>query len=421
MDSMANPNDARLEMPRPRSRSRALDSLSIHSYLPLAAFYFFFNNAGLPYGLFYTTLFSPFLFLWLYLKGRRWLTTKFLLVLSPFILAHIVLGIESPPQYLRTLLHWWTVYVAVYAICLALTKCRSVDRLFEQLILLNFCAMILALACFRTPLRPFFWLDDSGSLVSGSIAVRLQLLSTEPSAYAELMLPLLVFAVLRLLRDSKRRNAVYLMMIVLPFLLCQSFGGISIGLAGIGVSLMTGYRQLLRRQRSRILFLCLAIATGTLLLTPNPISERVWQVVSGGDSSSNVRTVYSFTAAYSAAASKSLWWGVGLGQVKYSDFSDLHLGGMINGLIPNAMAGTFAEFGFIGILVVLAVEFYLFFKTTVYRNSFRLAMFVVASINQFTGSYGSDVQQYLIWFLAFYSFFPKFNLRSDLSSKVSHP
>jgi len=35
------------------------------------------------------------LFLWLYFQGRRWLTTKFLLLLSPFILAHMVDGVTS--------------------------------------------------------------------------------------------------------------------------------------------------------------------------------------------------------------------------------------------------------------------------------------------------------------------------------------
>ena len=189
-------------------------------------------------------------------------------------------------------------------------------------------------------------------------------------------------------------------------------------LAGIGVSLMTSYRKFLKRPVAIITMLCFAILVIAILATPNTLAARVWQVVSGGDSSSNVRTTFAYTAAFSAASSKSLWWGVGLGQLRYSDFTDLLLPGMLNGVIPNVMAGTFAEFGFIGILVVLAVEFYLFFKTAVYRNSFRLAMFVVASINQFTGSYGSDVQQYLMWFLAFYPFFPEFNRRDDCKPEV---
>src|SRR3569833_3108364 len=86
-------------------------NFSVHRYLPLAALYFFFNHAGLPNGLFLTTIFSPVLFLWLYLNGRHWLTTKFLLYLSPFILVQALMGISSPLFFLRSTLLLWTAYI----------------------------------------------------------------------------------------------------------------------------------------------------------------------------------------------------------------------------------------------------------------------------------------------------------------------
>jgi hypothetical protein len=417
MESIANPGSARLVVSDAYDRPQA-EALSMHRYLPVAAFYFFLNHAGLPIGLFYTTLFSPFLFLWLYLKGRRWLTARFLLVLSPFILAHMALGVPDPMSYARTLLHWWTVFIAVYAICWSLQKCWNFDRLLDQLIFLNFCAAIIALVIRPTPLRLLLWMDTDPFTGGAGHLLRLNLFTHEPSAYAELMLPLLVFASLRLLRDGKKRSAVYLMMIALPFLLCQSFGGISIGLAGIGVSLMTGYRRLLRGSKSRFLFLFLAIATGALLLTPNPISQRVSQVATGADGSANSRTTSAYIAAYTVASSKSLWWGAGMSQTKGFDFSDLGVG-LAAGSIPNEVAAVFAEFGLIGVMAMFAVEIYLFLKTKVYRDSFRIAMFTVAFINQFVGSYSTDVQQYLMWFLAFYTFFPEFNLRDSSRPEVS--
>jgi len=51
----------------------------------------------------------------------------------------------------------WTVYIAVYAFCWALINCKNVERLFEQLIQLNFCVAILALAIRPTPLWPLLW------------------------------------------------------------------------------------------------------------------------------------------------------------------------------------------------------------------------------------------------------------------------
>jgi len=418
MDSIINPGASQFELPLARSHTNAAGTLLIHSYLPIAAFYFFFNHAGLPIGLFYTTLLSPFLFLWLYLKGRRWLTAKFLMVLSPFIVAHIALGIPDPMNYARTLLHWWTVYIAVYAICWSLKKCWGFDRLLDQLIFLNFCAAIIALVIRPTPMRSFLWMDTDTFTGGALHLLRLNLFTHEPSAYAELMLPLLVFAALRLIRNGKKRGMVYLLMITLPFLLCQSFGGISIGVAGIGVSLLTGYRHLLRGSKSRFIFLFLAVSMSAMLLTPNQISRRVSQVVTGADGSANSRTTSAYIAAYTIASSKSLWWGAGISQTKTFDFSDLGLG-LTAGSTPNEAATVFAEFGLFGLLAMLVVETYLVFKTRVYQDSFRIAMFVVAFINQFVGSFPTDVQQYLMWFLAFYTFLPEFNLRNNGKSEAA--
>ncbi len=383
----------------------------IHRYLPAAAFYFFFNRAGLPLGLFYTSLFAPILFVWLYLKGRRWLTAKFLLALSPFIVVQLAEGVASPMQYLRSLLLMWTVYIAVFAFCWTLIKCRNVDRLFEQLILLNFCVAILALAIRPTPLWPLLW-SDSGRVIAGgsSHLLRLNLLSTtEPWAYGELMLPLLLFAAFRLLLDSRMRNLAYFAMIVFPFLLCQSFGWIGLGIAGIAILILANLKQLFTRAKSWIVILCVALVVSPFLLIQNPISARVFQVLAGGDGSTNLRTIGGYIGAYAAASSKSLWWGVGLGQVKFFDFSGVGFG--IDNTLPNATALTFAEFGIIGLLVRFAVELYLFAKTRVYLSSFRLAMFIVAFISQLTGSNMDDVQSYLLWLLAFYPFFD--NNQSD--------
>jgi hypothetical protein len=418
MDSIANSGAAHLDHPGEHSRrSLALD-LSIHHYLPVAACYFFFNHAGLPNGLFYSTILSPLLFLWLYLNGRRWLTAKFLLLMSPFILAHFVMDIASPLYYLRSLFLLWTVYVTVYAFSWALLKSRGIDRLFDQLIALNFCVALFALATFPTPLRLLLWHDDSNTTLGTSHLFRLSLLASEPSVYAELMLPLVIFAALRVLKDNNKRSLAYLIMISIPLLLTQSFGGLSISLVGIVASFLTSYRRLLKRPRTLVISACLAIAVGALLVTPNPISERVAQVAAGGDSSTQSRTIYSFIAAYSVAAPKSLWWGVGLGQAKMVDVSDLGIGFTV-GIIPNAVAGTFAELGIIGVIVRFAAELYLFFRTKVYLNSFRLAMFVAAFITQLTGSHLMDVQQYLMWCFAFLPFFPAMSLRSNSGTGVS--
>ncbi len=418
MNTIANPDPARLNLHGGQSRSTLALPLSIHAYLPAAAFYFFFNGVGLPQGLFYSTLLSPLLFLWLYLKGRHWLTARFLLFLSPFFLAHLIIGIVSPLYYLRSLFLLWTTYITVYAFAWALLRCRRLARLFDELITLNLCFAMFAAIGFFTPLQSFLWHDDSNSVAGASHLLRLKLLVSEPSVYANLMLPLLIFAALRLLRESTMRNILFLIMVAFPFLLCQSFGGLSMCLAGLGISVMTSYRRFLKRPKNLAILACLVIAIGALLATHNPIADRVMQVLTGGDSSTKSRTIFSFIVAYTVASGKSLWWGVGLGQAKLFDVSDLGIG-FTTGVIPNAVAGTFAELGLFGVAARFAAELYLFFKTRVYLNSFRLAMFVIAFITQLTGSHLMDVQQYLMWCFAFFTFFPEMNLRGDSTAGAS--
>jgi hypothetical protein len=388
--------------------------LTVHRYLPFACFYFFFNRVGLPVGLFYTTIFAPAILLWLYLKGIRFLTFRFLLLLAPFILAHVILGISSPLYFIRSLFLLWTVFTAVYGICWALTRTSSPAELFGQLIITNFGATLLALALFPTPLRSVLWHDNSDVLVGVSHSLRLNLLNTEPSAYALLMLPLLVFATLQLLRGFTIRGVLYVLMVAVPFLLCQSFGGISMFAAALGAVFVVSHKKLFRRPSAFIAAVAAIVVFGFILITPNPISQRITQVISGEDSSTSSRTIYSFLVGFSVASSKSLWWGVGLGQAKLVNVSDLGVGFDV-GIIPNAVAGTFAELGIIGVLVRFAIEIFLFVRTKVYRNSFRTAMFVIAFVTQLTGSYITDVQEYVIWFLAFWPLFPEFDL--DVSSQ----
>lgn len=335
----------------------------------------------------------------------------------PFVLAHILLGIESPFYYARSLTLLWTTYVTTYALAFGLLRCRDVERLFEELIILNLLISLVALACLKTPLWHVFWIDDADIMGIGTPhSRRLALLTTEPSVYANLMLPLLVFTILRALAWATKRNMMFVGMIGLPFLLCQSFGGLSMGVAAIGISSLWSSRRFLKRRGALIGLGVLVLALAALLFTNNPISARVLQVLSGGDSSTRSRTTVAFLVGLVVAMSKSIWWGVGLGQGKLVDVSDLRIGFTV-GIIPNAVAGTLAELGIVGVAVRFLLEGYLFFRMRVFANSFRMAMFVVAFVAQLTGSYLMDVQQYLIWCFAFLPFFPEFDLGSRLTRR----
>jgi len=388
--------------------------LSVRKPLLIGVIYFFFNSVALPVGLFYTTILSPLFFVWLYRRGQKWLPLIFLACLSPFIIAHALNGIESPFYYARSSLLLWTVSIIVCTFYLALANCRELDRLFEQLIVLNFAAMLIAVLFLFTNFREVFWNDYSDSFEEGSNQVlRLKLLTSEPSEYANLMVPLLVFAILRVIRAPKMRNFIYAAMITFPFLLCQSLGGLAMSLAGIGAASLVSFRHAARKEEMFLIFAVIVILIAGLVIVPNPVSQRISQAIAGEDSSVDSRTVSSFVVAYAVALPKSVLWGAGLGQGKLTDVSDLGLAFQV-GTIPNAVAGTFAELGIIGVLIKLIIELYLFFRTRVYTNAFRLAMFVVAFITQLTGSYLMNVQEYVMWFLAFGPFFPQMDFKEKI-------
>jgi len=390
--------------------------LQVHKLLPMAILYFFLNSVGLPTGLFYTTLLAPLFYLWLCFEGKRWVTLKFVACLSPFTVMHLHNGIESPYYYARSVLLLWTVYVTVYAFCWALLKYRNIERLFEQLLVLNFCVAIIAFGLLFTPWKGWFWSLDFRNLGgNGDWAPRLMLLASEPSVYGQLMAPLLIFTVLRLFHNLNRRNLKYVAMIAIPLLLSQSFGAISICLAGLVVALLPRSRRLMRRKGS-VLILCLgALLVVGILFVPNPIQRRAFQVAMGADSSTQFRTVYSFIAAYGLAASKSLWWGVGIGQAKlYTGTDFVRFLGFTSAVLINSVADTLADLGIIAVVIRFILEIYLFFRTRVYADSFRLAMFVLPFIYQFTGSNLMNVQEYLLWCFAFAPIFPWLNQQSGI-------
>jgi hypothetical protein len=77
--------------------------------------------------------------------------------------------------------------------------------------------------------------------------------------------------------------------------------------------------------------------------------------------------------------------------------------------IPNTMAETLAVFGIFGLMFRFFLEFYLFLKTRVLSNYYRTALFLFIFIYQFTGSYITNIVEYVIWAIAFSNNFKQFD------------
>jgi hypothetical protein len=149
----------------------------------------------------------------------------------------------------------------------------------------------------------------------------------------------------------------------------------------------------------------------------NPLFLRIRNIFEGTDTSFKGRSFDSFRLALQVAREKSIYFGIGPGQLKligeqiwntfYNTVFDAN-----KIAIPNAVAETFAIFGITGLLVRFGLEWHFFFLTKTYSNYYRLGLFIFIFIYQFTGSYIFNIAEYVIWTLAFNNVFREFDKTS---------
>jgi hypothetical protein len=151
---------------------------------------------------------------------------------------------------------------------------------------------------------------------------------------------------------------------------------------------------------------------------------RIENIFTGADSSGRGRTYEAFILADKMLAEKSQLWGIGLGQVKLLGaeiIRDFYLYPMDYTVftIPNAAAETLAIFGWIGFSLRIFIEIALFFYTKVWTNYYRLLLFLFIFLYQFTGSFITNIAEYVIWILAFTNVFSQYNVLEK--NKISVP
>ncbi|MCW3119293.1 MAG: hypothetical protein JWM28_3375, partial [Chitinophagaceae bacterium] len=246
----------------------------------------------------------------------------------------------------------------------------------------------------------------------------------EPSYYALLFTPFFFFY---LLQYCFRQNTIparwLLPMLFLPYILSFSIG--VIGAAALAGILLWGIYFKSLTGKKRILNALIYCGTGfisamvilILFFRHNPVFTRIRNILSGEDSSGNGRITDAFILADKLLQQKSEYWGVGIGQIKimgevtirnyYLYYTDYRVA------IPNAVAETLAIFGWVGVSLRLAIEIFLFFHTRVWTNYYRLLLFLFIFIYQFTGSFITNVAEYVIWILAFTRIFQQFDIKAE--------
>lgn len=391
-----------LRVPRPRITWR------FHRYFFVVLIYFFINSVGLPHGLLYTSLLAPFFYLWLLMKKQQFVLLKFFGALSIFALPQLMNGVEVGSFLMSTAIAL-TVYLTGYAFYVGIKCLRDPHPIFEQIIHLNFGLSCLGLLFKVTPFAGLMWREADVITANVDPMARFRMFTYEPSYYSTLLLPLVVYAIYRYIHQRSRKNLALMAMTFMPMLMSFSFGVISALIVTLLLAHFPYLPRLLRKKRVLMVVPVLAAMVLYVAVSNNPFKHRLVNVLSGGDTSGNARTVLSYVIASEIIHLKSDVFGVGLGQIKVLGQELIPWG---DNRLPSAGAETLAIFGILGLAAKLLLEMFLFVRTRVNTNAFRLSLFLFAFLYQFTGSFLTNIAEYVIWILAFSNVFPEFNAKT---------
>jgi hypothetical protein len=386
-------------------------TISFNKYLPIAIIYIFFNGFLLPLGLLYTTLFTPLLLIWLYrfpVFKKLWI---FFAVLAPFAIVHLLQGVVIV-YYVRSAILLFTTVVFCVAFYQFLQVCKSIRTIYKNILFFNAALFVIAVIClFIAPFRETFW--SGASITNGISGVqRLKMLTYEPSYYSTLLAPIAIYYYLKMVMKRLAMPWLIFGLITIPLLSSLSFGVIG-GLAlAVFLTFLTDIsfffpgKKLVLYIFGGFFLVVIGLSILAVLRPENIIFVRIRNIFEGQDTSFKGRTYDAFYLGWHVAAMKSVVFGAGLGQVKelgyelfqrYYQFIFQH----DSIAIPNALGDTLATFGLLGLTIRLFVVFWLFFKTRVYSNYYRLSLFLFIFIYQFTGSFIMNISEYSIWILAF--------------------
>ncbi|MBS1599284.1 MAG: O-antigen ligase family protein [Bacteroidetes bacterium] len=407
----------------------ALD-IRFNKYYPIAFLYFFLNGFLLPLGLLYTTLLTPIFLYWLLKFPSFKYVYVFVIVLLPYAIIHFINGVNFY-YYLRSSLLLFAVYVFALAVFQFLEECKTLRTIYKAIILVNIVLVAFALLALASPfLRNIFWYANE--ITPGVKTLRLQLLTYEPSYYAVLFAPIALYYYLKMFILKLHNAAIIFFLVTIPILLSLSFGGIFGLVLSLLFTLIWGYNRFFdKRVTFYLLFLgviaVIAIPVILIIFQDSVFVIRMTNVFTGHDTSFKGRTFDSFYLGWKIASQKSIWFGCGPGQVKdlslaiFKKFygrSNFTTAGLV---IPNVLGDTLAAFGLVGLIGRFGIEIYFFFKTKVYENYYRLGLFLFIFIYQFTGSYITNIAEYLIWIFAFHQgIFEEFDKGNFYPRKKKH-
>lgn len=409
----------------PNTVVHANQGLGLNKYLPAAILYFFLNSFLLPHGLLYTTILTPVFLLWLYKYPSLKYIWYYFLWMTPFVIVHFLDGVVTR-SYVISFFLLFSVYVFAVTFHRFLKECNSLRSIYKNILLINSVFLIIALIALVVPsMTHAFW--HIGSISSNIESMkRLKLLTYEASYYSTLLTPIALYYYLKLIMRTLPNPYIVAILLTAPLVLSLSFGVILAIFLSLALTILVSFRNFFPNKNLPLyliisgIILVICFVTFVQLFPENILVRRLNNVLAGTDTSFKGRTTDSFFLGWELAKLKNIWFGVGPGQVKelgldiFRDFYDYGAFPRENVRIPNSLGDTLATFGLIGVGLRMMLEVYFFFKTKVWRNHYRLSLFLFIFIYQFTGSFLTNIAEYVIWILAFHrGLFPEFDRRDE--------
>jgi hypothetical protein len=406
-------------------------AMKINRYFWVVFIYFFINPLGLPWGLTYMALLTPLFYYWLLVTRKKDVLMPFVAALVPFAIVHLSSGVVLP-KYMISVLNMMTVYIFCQVVYTFLHRCQNPEKVFWRILVWNFIFCLLAIPFyFYTPAKDFIWISQDFT-VGVSDFKRFRGFTYEASYYATLFAPFFLFFYFQLiLKQNKIKPWLLSAMLIVPFLFSLSLGVIFALVMACALTWLIHFPSLTPKPRvMRGLVLVPVLLIGGFLMTEifspnNALFLRIDNVLEGRDISKNARTSDAFMLTSKILEKREPMWGIGEGQLKVLGTNVImnHYGygpefdkSLIS--IPNTTAETLLTFGWIGICIRFLAEIALFWHTRVWRNYYRLTLFLFIFIYQFTGSFLTSTAEYVAWILAFTDVFPQFDVRAAPSDAL---
>jgi len=390
----------------------------------LGLIYFYFNSVWLPVPVTFTSILS-FLNLKQTFTSHKKVILSLLLILTVYAFVHLFTGVILA-DYFKSLAYFTLLLLSGFVAYDYLNYIElQIDKSFKLLAAFGFLLVIVALICINTSFEQYFWTSHN-FVGAGELIRRFKGLAYEPSHLALTLSPLLLYFLWKNIQKLSVKDILYFVAVAIPIGLSISFGFVASLLISLAFTLLIPLLVFSEFKRVLILpVLAVLIGVAAISFTQNPISERIEFILDGNDTSVNGRTTEAFMHGYNCAANKSIWLGIGLGQIKYVGeevirpyYAAMDPVGYSKEnwpvmSIPNSMAETLAIFGILGVLLKIGFQVFCFVKFKVYDNYLNLSIFCFIFFYQMMGSFILSSTEIIMWAFAFAKIFPEFNVNSN--------